>query len=162
MRMVLFGNCCFQVILTACSLHVYRLSTRVMMHVSLCVHNMHAGSSADSFAVGSGVWSVFVMFSLAYFGTQSRISFPAKRYFGGLTAKYFSRENICVYGSLLSSICRKHQWHWHSELKCLDVAFCAREERIFETTAQFLREVLLWLLARLFATITEVTLIIIH
>jgi hypothetical protein len=26
---------------------------------------------------------------------------PAKRYFEGLTAKYFSRENICVYGSTL-------------------------------------------------------------
>jgi hypothetical protein len=69
--MVLFGNCCFQVILTACSLHAYRLSTRVMLH------NTHARSSADSFAVGSGVWSVFVMFSLAYFGTQSQILFPA-------------------------------------------------------------------------------------
>jgi hypothetical protein len=33
MRMVLFGNCCFQVILTPCSLHAYRLSTRVMLHV---------------------------------------------------------------------------------------------------------------------------------
>jgi hypothetical protein len=62
----------------------------------MCVHGMHA--SADSFVVGSGVWSVFVMFSLAYFGTQSRILFPAKRYFEGLTAKYFSRENVCVYG----------------------------------------------------------------
>jgi hypothetical protein len=63
-----------------------------------CVYNTHARSSADSFAVGNGVWSVFVMFSLAYFGTQSWILFPAKRYFEGLTAKYFSRENICVYG----------------------------------------------------------------
>jgi hypothetical protein len=86
MRIVLFSNCCFQVILTACSLHAYRLSTRVMLHV--CVYNTHACSSADSFAVGSGVWSVFVMFSLAF---QSRILFPAKRYFEGLTAKYFSR-----------------------------------------------------------------------
>jgi hypothetical protein len=34
------------------------------------------------------------MFSLAYFGTQSQILFPVKRYFAGLTAKYFSRENI--------------------------------------------------------------------
>jgi hypothetical protein len=44
----------------------------------MCVYNMHARSSADSFAVGSGVWSVFVMFSLAYFGTQSRILSPRK------------------------------------------------------------------------------------
>jgi hypothetical protein len=88
--MVLFGNCCFQVILTACSLHAYRLSTRVMLHV--CVYNAHARSSADSFAVGSGVCSVFVMFSLAYFGTQKRYSEPE-----GLTTKYFSRENCCVY-----------------------------------------------------------------
>jgi hypothetical protein len=65
----------------------------------VCIIRMHA--SVDSFAVSSGVWSVFVMFSLAYFGTQSRILlFPAKRYFEGLTAKYFSRENICVYGML--------------------------------------------------------------
>jgi hypothetical protein len=63
----------------------------------MCVHNTHACSSADSFAVGSGVWSVFVMSSLAYFGTQSRILFPPKRYFDfeGLTAKYFSSENFC-------------------------------------------------------------------
>jgi hypothetical protein len=33
MRMVLFDNCCFQVFLTTSSLHVYRLSTRVMLHV---------------------------------------------------------------------------------------------------------------------------------
>jgi hypothetical protein len=32
-RVVLFGNCCFQVILTACSLHPYRHTTRVMLHV---------------------------------------------------------------------------------------------------------------------------------
>jgi hypothetical protein len=38
----------------------------------MCVYNTHARTSADSFAVDSGVWSVFVMFSLAYFGTQSR------------------------------------------------------------------------------------------
>jgi hypothetical protein len=61
-------------------------------------------TSADSFAVDSGVWSVFVMFSLAYFGTQLRILFQVKRYFEGLTAKYFSRENICVYGTLLSPL----------------------------------------------------------
>jgi hypothetical protein len=64
----------------------------------MCVHNTHARSSADSFAVGSGVWSVFVMSSLAYFGTQSRILFPVKRYFEGLTAKYFSRKIVCIYG----------------------------------------------------------------
>jgi hypothetical protein len=63
----------------------------------MCVYNTHARSSADSFAVGSGVWSVFVMFSMAYFGTQSRILFPAKRYFWGLNAKYFSREIFCIY-----------------------------------------------------------------
>jgi hypothetical protein len=68
----------------------------------MCVYITHARSSADSFAVGSGVWSVFVMFSLAYFGTQSWILFPAKRYFEGLTAKYFSLENICVYGNIYS------------------------------------------------------------
>jgi hypothetical protein len=73
----------------------------------MCVYNTHARSSSDSFAVGSGVWSVFVMFSLAYFETQSRILFPAKRYFEGLTAKYFSRENICVYDGM-AQISDKH------------------------------------------------------
>jgi hypothetical protein len=56
----------------------------------MCVYNMYAHSSTDSFTVGSGVWSVFVIFSLPYFGTQSRILFPQK---------YFSHENLCVYGS---------------------------------------------------------------
>jgi hypothetical protein len=89
--MVLFGNCCFQVILTACSLHAYRLSC------CMCVYNTHARSSVDSFTVGSGFGQYLSLFSLAYFGIQSRILFPAKRYFEGLTAKYFSRENISVY-----------------------------------------------------------------
>jgi hypothetical protein len=42
------------VILTACCLHACRLPTQIMLHVS----------SVDSFAVGSGGWSVFVVFSL--------------------------------------------------------------------------------------------------
>jgi hypothetical protein len=58
----------------------------------MCVYNTHARSSADSFTVGSGVWSVFVMFSLAYFGTQLRILFPAKRYFEDLTVNILAAK----------------------------------------------------------------------
>jgi hypothetical protein len=49
----------------------------------------------------SGVWSVFVMFSLAYFGTRSQILFPTKRYYEGLAAKYFSHKNS-IYSTFIS------------------------------------------------------------
>jgi hypothetical protein len=70
----------------------------------MCAYNTRARSSADSFAVGSGVWSVFVMFSLAYFGTQSRILFPTKRYFEGLTAKYFAYTVLQCSSSILTEL----------------------------------------------------------
>jgi hypothetical protein len=92
MRMVLFGIAAFRWFWphVLCMLIVCRPESCCM-----CVYNTHARSSADS----SRVWSVFVMFSLAYFGSQPRILFPAKRYFEGPTTKYFRHENICVYGS---------------------------------------------------------------
>jgi hypothetical protein len=53
-------------------LHVYvyikSCSHEVAKHKSGVIYNMHARSSADSFAVGSGVWSVFVCYLYVFIG----------------------------------------------------------------------------------------------
>jgi hypothetical protein len=78
MRKYLFGNSAFDRLLSAKPSHA-------ACHVcGVCANKQARFSiSADSFATGtcSGVWAVFGMSLLPYFGTQSRISFPAKRYF---------------------------------------------------------------------------------
>jgi hypothetical protein len=56
-----------------CSLHAYRLLIgpcyAVSVHVCVCSISKHASSSSDSFAMVGGLWSIFVTFSLPYFGT---------------------------------------------------------------------------------------------
>jgi hypothetical protein len=79
---VINGHFCL-VILLSCDfdrMFFAYLSSADQSHaICVCVISMHAHQLILS--VGTGLKSIFIMFSLPYFGTQSQILFPAKRYF---------------------------------------------------------------------------------